>query len=78
MNICRFSALDELTQRDKRDYEKVKEVVLRVGKFSCFEVDNHLARNIEKLLRDPEIEVIDLGYPWTGIRKKINLTEVRG
>ena len=55
-----------------RTYEAVKAAVLEAGRFSVFEATATQwdARLFESLVRDPEVETFDLGYPWQGVRRR--------
>ena len=68
---CTFDSAEHLTGR-KRTYGTVKAAVLEAGRFSVFEAMStpKNARLFTKLAADPEIETFDLGFPWTGVRKK--------
>lgn len=39
----RFSSLDELKGRDRGNQLKILAVLAKVGRFSCFEIDNQMA-----------------------------------
>jgi hypothetical protein len=63
-----FDTVSELRGKS-RTYENVKKAVLAAGRFSCFDVQTRKDGVIfTRLCKDPEIEVFDLGYPWTGVR----------
>lgn len=70
-HLCSFSCLDELKGKN-RTYENVKALALKIGKFSAFDPRLNKKDGVifNRLCRDPEIETFDLGYPWTGVRKK--------
>ena len=70
-HLCSFSSLDELNGKN-RTYENVKALALKIGKFSAFDpLSNKKDGDIfNRLVRDSEIETWDLGYPWTGVRKR--------
>ena len=53
--------------------KNVKELAIQIGKFSVFDValNKKDADIFTRLCRDPDIETFDLGYPWTGIRRKV-------
>ena len=70
--LCSFSCLDELKGKN-RTYENVKALALKIGRFSIFEATQTLkdAKIFDRFCQDPEIETFDLGYPWTGIRRKV-------
>ena len=68
--LDRFDAVSDLRGKD-RTYENIKAAVLAAGKFSCFDVETERdGIMFTKLCRDPEIETFDLGYPWTGVRRR--------
>jgi len=64
-----FDSAGDLVGR-KRTYEAVKAAVLEAGRFSVFEAteDAKSARIFERLKRDPEVEVFEMGFPWHGVR----------
>lgn len=43
MFVDRLSSLDELKGRDRSDQLKILAVLAKVGRFSCFEVDQRMA-----------------------------------
>jgi hypothetical protein len=49
MFIDRFSTLDELKGKDRADPFKILAVLAKVGRFSCFEVDDRMARAMTNL-----------------------------
>jgi hypothetical protein len=53
-------------------YEAVKARVLASGRFSVFEAtaSSLRARLFTRLERDPELERVQLEFPWIGIRRK--------
>jgi len=68
--LDRFDTVSDLRGKD-RTYENIKAAVLEAGRFSCFDVETDKdGRLFTKLCKDPEIEVVHLGYPWTGVRLK--------
>jgi hypothetical protein len=71
IHIDRFDSADDIRGK-QRTYEAVKARILNIGRFSCFEAsqDRKSADIFTRLCRDPEIEVVEMGYPWTGIRRK--------
>lgn len=70
MFVCGFDTVSDLRGRH-RTYENIKAAVLRAGKFSCFDVQTKKDGKIfTALCRDPELEIIELPYPWTGIKLK--------
>lgn len=69
--IDRFDTTEHIVGR-KRTYESVKAAALAAGRFSVFEATAN-AKNASiftRLCRDPEVETFDLGFPWTGVRRK--------
>jgi hypothetical protein len=68
--VCRFDSTSHLRGR-QRTYENIKAAVLDAGQFSEFDIQTDKdARMFTKLCHDdPEIEIIKLGYPWTGVRR---------
>lgn len=70
-HICSFDSTGDLKGKSLT-YEKVKSIVLEVGRFSVFEATatTKHANIFTKLCKDPELETFDMGYPWTGIRRK--------
>lgn len=70
IHVCRFSSLDDLKGRNRKNYKKVKEAVLMAGRFSCFEVDRFIAPFIDRLLKDSEVEVVLSHFPWTEVSRK--------
>lgn len=67
-----FSTVSDLRGKN-RTYENIKAAVLAAGRFSCFDVETKKdGVMFTKLCKDPEIETFDMGYPWTGVRRKIN------
>jgi hypothetical protein len=70
-HICSFDSTGDLKGK-KLTYEAVKAIVLEVGRFSVFEATatNKHASIFTRLCKDPELETFDMGYPWTGIRRK--------
>jgi hypothetical protein len=70
MNICRFDSVSHLRGKD-RTYENIKKAVLAAGKFSVFDVETDKdGRIFTQLCKDPELIIIDMGYPWTGVKLK--------
>ena len=69
--VCRFDSAEYLAGK-KRTYAAVKAAVLDAGRFSVFEAtaSNKNASLFTRLCKDPEIEVFDLPYPWTGVRRR--------
>ena len=70
-HICSFGSTDDLKGK-KLTYENVKKIVLEVGRFSVFEASATMkhANIFTKLCKDPELEIIQMGFPWTGVKLK--------
>jgi hypothetical protein len=70
-HICRFDSAEHLVGK-KRTYESVKAAVLEAGRFSTFEAtaNDKAARLFTRLCKDPELEIFELGFPWTGVRRR--------
>lgn len=66
-----FDTVSDLKGKN-RTYEKIKAAVLKAGMFSCFDVVTRKDGIIFTRLchDDPEIEVVKMKYPWTGIKLK--------
>jgi hypothetical protein len=70
VHICSFDTVSDLRGKN-RTYENIKAAVLKAGKFSVFDVEtNRDGKLFTQLCRDPEIEVVEMDYPWTGIRRR--------
>ena len=71
IHICSFDSTGDLRGK-KLTYDVVKAIVLEVGRFSVFEATatSRHATIFTKLCKDPELETFDMGYPWTGVRRK--------
>ena len=67
--ICRFDSTLDIPAK-KRTYENIKTRVLKVGRFSTFEPTARTDWIFNSLRHDPELEIIDLGFPWTGVKRK--------
>lgn len=68
--LDRFDTVSDL-RGNNRTYENIKAAVLAAGKFSCFDVETEKdGRMFTDLCNDPEIETFDMGYPWTGVRRR--------
>jgi hypothetical protein len=70
--VCTFEAV-EIGPAERRDYEAFRHAVLRAGRFSVFEATatDRIARFYARLCRDPEIETIVEGFPWTRVRPMV-------
>ncbi len=60
-------------------YENLKALVVKVGRFSCFEASENQkkAALFTRLCRDPEL-IIDnksVGFPWTKVTLRDNRTQ---
>jgi hypothetical protein len=53
-------------------YENIKAAVLEAGRFSVFEATytSRRAALFMQLERDPEIEVVQLQFPWMGVKRR--------
>jgi len=67
IQVCQFDSGVRITRRTT--YQEFKQAILKVGRFSVFETGEH-SWLYNELCRDPEIETSDLGFPWTGVRKR--------
>lgn len=81
ISLDRFSSLDELKGKDRSDQLKILAVLDRVGRFSCFEIDDRMAGAMTLLCnssgwimcQNDEVVKDDDGhgtrtrslYPWT-------------
>ena len=75
IHLCRFDTVSDLVGK-QRTYENIKKAVLKAGRFSCFDVNTKKDGIIfTKLCKDPEIEVIEMEYPWTGIKLRQEIME---
>lgn len=70
--VCNTTALPEEELTDELTYDRLKELVLEACQFSVFEATSsqHVAELFEQLCHDPEIETIQQGFPWTGVKRK--------
>jgi hypothetical protein len=65
-----FDVVSDLRGKN-RTYEKIKKAILKAGRFSCFDVQTKKDGKIfTDLGNDPEIEFFEMGYPWTGVRRR--------
>jgi hypothetical protein len=68
--LDRFDTVSDLRGKN-RTYENIKAAVLAAGRFSCFDVETKKdGVMFTDLCNDPEIETFDMGYPWTGVRRR--------
>lgn len=72
IHICMTTAIPEEELNASTTYEQLKKLVLEAGRFSVFEATSsqHVAGLFERLCQDPEIETMDQGYPWTGVKRR--------
>ena len=80
--VCSFGSTDEIPGLQgkrrlygaaaERVYAALKATVIKAGRFSVFEATSSMraAHFFERLCRDPDLEVVELSFPWTGIRRK--------
>jgi hypothetical protein len=80
--VCSFTSTDEIKGlQGKRKlhgaagdsvYAALKATVLAAGRFSVFEAtaSTRAAHMFTRLCADPEVETFDMGFPWTGIRRR--------
>jgi hypothetical protein len=74
VHICRFDSVSHLRGKD-RTYENIKKAVLAAGKFSVFDVETDKdGRIFTQLCQDPELAIIEMDYPWTGVKLKSSET----
>lgn len=68
--VCRFTACDDTPA--PKNYRQLKGRALSAGRFSVFEATATMtsATWFSRLAKDPEIELFDLDFPWTGVRRK--------
>lgn len=79
IHICRFDSILDLFQRHGRrhhypTYEEIKDRVLEVGRYSCFEASYNKAAIafFTRLSHDQEV-VCDttVGYPWIEVKRRV-------
>lgn len=78
LHLCSFQAGPDVEWRVGKgrlcqiSYEEFKAAALKAGRFSCFEAseNGYAASLYTRLCRDPEIETMTLGFPWTGVKKR--------
>ncbi len=70
-HVCRFDSTSDIKGLDLT-YENIKARVLEIGRFSVFEASDSPKRAVifNQLMRDPDIEKIDMGYPWVGVKRQ--------
>ena len=71
VHIDRFDSTTHIAGK-KRTYETVKEAALAAGRFSVFEATDGKKNQqwFTELLRDPDVEHVEMGYPWVGVRRR--------
>lgn len=75
ISISIHSSTSHLTGK-KRTYEAVKTAVIEAGRFSVFEACD-MSRLFSKLEADREIATFKLGFPWTGVRRRLTAEEAQ-
>jgi hypothetical protein len=74
LSICRLDTTSDMPKKERLNYEYLKERVLEVGRFSCFEASEslELGRLFTRLCHDPELvtDNENPGYPWTSVRRR--------
>lgn len=68
--LCRFSSLDDLTQKRRGQVDWVLQTLKAAGRFSIFEVDDKLGKTLTALFAQKLIEADEAkgAYPWTYVR----------
>ena len=68
--LDRFDTTSDLRGKN-RTYANIKAAVIAAGRFSCFDIETAKDGGLfAELLCDPEVEIFDMEYPWTGVRAK--------
>ena len=67
--VCRFGTILDIPVK-KQTYETIKARVLEAGRFSCFEPTRKTAWIFNTICQEPDLEIMNLGFPWTGVRVK--------
>lgn len=69
-HVCSFTALPDVA--DVKTYRQLKALVLEAGRFSIFEAtqNRRVARLFTELAKDPEVEIVTEGYPWSSVKHK--------
>jgi hypothetical protein len=71
-HFCRFSALDDLPKKSRCTEIKVLRLLAETGRFSSFEVDDPLARSLQKIQQNGwAVFDTTVPYPWT----KVTMTD---
>lgn len=80
--VCSFASTDEIKGLQgtrklhgaaaDRVYAALKATVLAAGGFSVFEAtaSTRAAHMFTRLRDDPELEIVDLSFPWTRVRRR--------
>jgi hypothetical protein len=70
-HIDRFDSTEHLRGKE-RTYENIKAAALAAGRFSTFEASANPknAAIFTRLMRDPDVEKVEMGYPWIGVRRR--------
>jgi len=68
--VCQFDSGFKITRRTK--YEDFKAAILKAGRFSVFEATDtpKAAKLFTDLCKDPEVETVIDGFPWTTVKLK--------
>lgn len=75
VHISIHSSTSHLTGK-KRTYEAIKAAVIEAGRFSVFEACD-ISKLFSKLEADREIATFKLGFPWTGVRRRLTAEEAQ-
>jgi len=69
IHIDRFTTLDDLKPKERRDPEAVMAVLRRTKRFSVWDMDNRaICNTVCDLMRAGRIKQVDtLGYPWCAV-----------
>jgi len=65
--VCSFDSGVKVTKRTT--YEDFREQMLMVGRFSEWEASEHPTLYM-RLMRDPIVEKVEMGFPWTGVKRR--------
>jgi hypothetical protein len=70
LHVCSFEALPDLG--NVKTYRQLKALALKAGRFSVFEAtqNQRIAGLFDKLVRDPEVVIENVGFPWSTVRRK--------
>ena len=71
VHVCSFDSTMDIKGK-RLTYATIKAAVLEAGRFSVFEATHTRlrAKLFDQLCKDPEMETFQMGFPWTGIRRK--------